>query len=49
MLEMADTEETARKLGIEVVTSEVRRAEDIAPAFEALKGRADALVVSPSR
>ena len=47
VLEMADTEETARKLGIEVVTSEVRRAEDIAPAFEAFKGRADALVVSP--
>jgi putative ABC transport system substrate-binding protein len=47
VLEMADTEKTARKLGIEVVTSEIRRAEDIAPAFEAFKGRADALVVSP--
>ncbi len=28
-----------------VVTSEIRRAEDIAPAFDALKGRADALYV----
>jgi hypothetical protein len=31
--------------GLEVVTLEVRRAEDIAPAFEALKGRAQALYV----
>src|SRR5215469_14989184 len=30
---------------LEVVTLEVRRAEDIAPAFEALKGRAQALYV----
>src|SRR5262249_16237609 len=35
----------ARTLGLEVVTLEVRRAEDIAPAFEALKGRAQALYV----
>ena len=35
----------ARTLGLEVVTLEIRRAEDIAPAFEALKGRAEALYV----
>src|SRR6516162_6013829 len=32
-------------LGLHVVTFEIRRAEDIAPAFEALKGRAEALYV----
>jgi putative ABC transport system substrate-binding protein len=32
-------------LGLEVITLEIRRGEDIAPAFEALKGRADALYV----
>jgi putative ABC transport system substrate-binding protein len=30
-----------------VVTSEIRRAEDIAPVFEALKGHTDALYVCP--
>jgi putative ABC transport system substrate-binding protein len=35
----------ARALGFEVVKLEIRRAEDIAPAFEALKGGADALYV----
>jgi putative tryptophan/tyrosine transport system substrate-binding protein len=35
----------ARTLGLEVVTSEIRRGEDIAQAFETLKGRADALYV----
>jgi len=34
-----------RPLGLEVVTSEIRRGEDIAPAFETLKGGADALYV----
>jgi putative tryptophan/tyrosine transport system substrate-binding protein len=42
-LEMAEVATTARTLGLEVVTSEIRRAEDIAPAFEALKGRPEAL------
>jgi putative ABC transport system substrate-binding protein len=45
VLEMGEVQATARSLGLEVVTSEIRRAEDIAPAFEALKGRADALYV----
>ena len=34
-----------RPLGLEVITLEIRRGEDIAPAFEALKGRAEALYV----
>jgi putative ABC transport system substrate-binding protein len=45
VLEMADAQAAARALGLEIVTSEIRRAEDIAPAFEALKGGADALYV----
>jgi ABC-type uncharacterized transport system substrate-binding protein len=36
---------SARTLGIDAATFEIRRAEDIAPAFEALKDRADALYV----
>jgi putative ABC transport system substrate-binding protein len=38
-------EAAARTLGLEVATVEIRRAEDIASAFEALKGRAEALYV----
>ena len=45
VLEMGEVQAAARTLGLEVVTSEIRRAEDIAPAFEALKGRAEALYV----
>jgi putative ABC transport system substrate-binding protein len=44
-LEMDAVGTTARALGLAVSTSEIRRAEDIIPAFEALKGRADALYV----
>jgi ABC-type uncharacterized transport system substrate-binding protein len=47
VLEVSDVQATTRALGLEVVTSEIRRTEDIAPAFEALKGRADALFVPP--
>src|SRR5438552_12406173 len=42
VLDMGEAQATARALGLEVTTSEIRRAEDISPAFEALKGRADA-------
>jgi putative tryptophan/tyrosine transport system substrate-binding protein len=42
-LEMAEVEAAARTLGIEVAPLEIRRAEDIAPAFQALKPRPDAL------
>jgi putative tryptophan/tyrosine transport system substrate-binding protein len=43
VLEMGEVQVLARKLGLEVVTLEIRRAEDIAPAFEALKSGAQAL------
>jgi putative ABC transport system substrate-binding protein len=36
---------TARTLGLEVVPLEIRRAEDVAPAFETLKSKIDALYV----
>ena len=45
VLELGEVQAMARTLGLEVITSEIRRAEDIAPAFEALKGRAEALYV----
>jgi putative tryptophan/tyrosine transport system substrate-binding protein len=45
MLEKREIEAAARALGLDVVTLEIRRAEDIAPAFEALKGPALALCV----
>jgi putative ABC transport system substrate-binding protein len=47
MLEMGEAHAAVRTLGLDVVTSEIRRAEDIAPVFEALKGHADALYVCP--
>jgi putative tryptophan/tyrosine transport system substrate-binding protein len=45
VLEMHEVQASARTLGLEVITPEIRRAEDIAPAFEALEGRAHALLV----
>jgi putative tryptophan/tyrosine transport system substrate-binding protein len=45
MLEMGEAHAAARTIGLDVVTSEIRRAEDIAPVFEALKGHADVLYV----
>ena len=45
VLEMGGVQTTARALGLDVATSEIRRAEDIAPAFEAIKSRTDALYV----
>jgi ABC-type uncharacterized transport system substrate-binding protein len=46
VLEMRDTQAAARTLGLEVAPLEIRRAEDIAPAFQALKTQADALYVA---
>jgi ABC-type uncharacterized transport system substrate-binding protein len=46
VLEMDEVQAAARTLGLEVATLEIRGGEDIAPAFEALKGRAEALYVS---
>ncbi len=45
MAELRELQATARTLALEVVPSEISRAEDIAPAFEALKTRAQALCV----
>jgi putative ABC transport system substrate-binding protein len=46
VLEIDEVQAAARTLGLEVHTPEIRRAQDIAPAFEALRGRADAIYVS---
>jgi putative ABC transport system substrate-binding protein len=45
VLEMGQVQAAASTLGLEVATLEIRRAQDIAPAFEALKGRGEALYV----
>src|SRR6266849_5353051 len=45
VLEADETRTAARTLGLEVATSDVRRAEDIAPAFEALENGTQALYV----
>jgi putative tryptophan/tyrosine transport system substrate-binding protein len=45
MLDLAEAQAAAGTLGLAVVPFKIHRAEDIAPAFEALKGRADALYV----
>jgi len=42
-LEMGEAQVAAGKVGLEVVTLEIRRAQDIVPAFETLKGRSEAL------
>src|SRR5262249_15119282 len=44
-LEMDDAQATARTLGLEVAPLEVRKAEDIAAGFAALREQADALYV----
>jgi putative ABC transport system substrate-binding protein len=46
VLEIEEVVTVAGRLGVETVTLKFRRAEDIAPAFEALNGREDALYVS---
>ena len=43
--EIGEVHAAARTLGLEVTTHEIRRPEDIAPAFEAIRDRADALYV----
>src|SRR5262249_55381167 len=45
-LEMGEAQAAAHTLGLEVIPLEIRRAEDISPAFETLKGRAEALYVT---
>jgi putative ABC transport system substrate-binding protein len=45
VLEMGEVQAGARTFGLEVAPLEIRRAEDVAPAFESLKDQADALYV----
>jgi putative tryptophan/tyrosine transport system substrate-binding protein len=45
VLEMDEGQAAARALGLEAAIFEIRRAEDIAPAFEAFKGRTEAIYV----
>ena len=45
VLEIAEVQAAAETLGLEVAKFEIRRAEDIGPAIETLKGRAEALYV----
>ena len=45
VLEIDEVQKAAHALGLEVAALEIRRALDIAPAFEALKDRAEALYV----
>ncbi len=47
LLEIAAAQEAARKLGIEVDVLEIRRAEEIVPAFGTLKSDVQALYVCP--
>src|SRR5262245_47822721 len=46
LVEIGELQASARTLGLEVIMLDIRRSEDIAPAFERLKGRAQALYVS---
>src|SRR5262249_49386896 len=45
VLEMRELQATVSALGLDVITLEIHRGEDIAPSFDSLQGRADALVV----
>jgi putative ABC transport system substrate-binding protein len=48
VLETGEVQAAARSLGLDAITLEIRRSEDIALAFDGLKGRADALYVANS-
>src|SRR5262249_40070459 len=45
LLELGEVQAAARTLDLEAITLEIRRGEDIGPAYEVLKGRTDALYV----
>jgi putative ABC transport system substrate-binding protein len=45
-LEVSELQSAAKALGLEIVRSEIQRAEEIAPTFESLVGRADVLYVA---
>ena len=46
LVEMGEVRAVAHKLGLELTELEIRRGDDIDPAFESLKGRVDALYVA---
>src|SRR5262245_41095860 len=46
VLELGEVQTAARTLGLELASFELQDAEDISPAFEAMKGRIDALYVT---
>ena len=46
-LDISELHKAARAVGLETATFEIKRAEDIPPAFAALKGRAEALYIPP--
>jgi putative ABC transport system substrate-binding protein len=46
VLEIGEVKAAVTRLGIDMVSLDIRRAEDISPAFDALNGRAEALYVS---
>ena len=45
-LEIGEVQVAARTIDLDFIVFEIRRAEDVVPAFEALKGRAEALYVA---
>jgi putative tryptophan/tyrosine transport system substrate-binding protein len=45
ILDMQETEMRAHNLGLDPIALQIRRAEDITPAFDSLKGRAEALYI----
>ena len=45
VLELSEVQAAAGTLGLEVVTIEIRRTQDIVPGFDAIKGRSEALYV----
>jgi putative ABC transport system substrate-binding protein len=45
VLELGEVQTAAHKLALDVITVEIRTAQDIMPAFDGLKGRAEALYV----
>jgi putative ABC transport system substrate-binding protein len=46
LLEVGEVRASASRLGLDIIAVDIRRAEDIAPAFEAASGRAEALYIS---
>jgi putative ABC transport system substrate-binding protein len=45
VLELREVESAARSIGLDTATFEIRRSEDIAPAFEIIRNRTEALYV----